>query len=217
MTAKTGRTWPGLAYEQEAWLAGYHVVAGLDEAGRGAWAGPVFAASVVLADNGPALSRLLGRVDDSKRLTPLARACLFDEVLACAAAVGVGSAANDEIDAIGILPATRLAMARALQAMPVSPDFLLLDFLTLPGIALPQRGIVHGDSLSLAIAAASILAKVSRDRWMAGQDQAFPGYGFRQHKGYGTAGHQAALRRLGPCPLHRQSFRPLVDLGLRPA
>jgi ribonuclease HII len=200
----------GLSLEQELWACGYRAVAGVDEVGRGAWAGPVVAAAVVLPPDPAALAGLLGRVDDSKRLTPRAREELCEPITACALAVGVGYVDAIEIDRIGIAPATRRAMLHALDSLAAQPDFVLIDYLTLPGLACRQRGVAHGDSLSLSIAAASIIAKVSRDRWMAGQEASFPGYGFNRHKGYGTHGHQDALARLGPCALHRMSFAPLT-------
>ncbi len=122
----------------------------------------------------------------------------------------MGSVPAAEIDRRGIVPATRQAMTAAVAGLPVPPDFLLLDYLTLPELALPQRGLPHGDARSLSIAAASIIAKVTRDRWMVEQAAVYPGYGFDRHKGYGTAAHQAALRRLGPCPLHRLTFAPVA-------
>ncbi len=210
------RSLPDLAVEQELWAAGRCLIAGLDEAGRGAWAGPVVAAAVVLPPRPAALAGLLGQVDDSKRLSPARRAVLAERIRSCALAVGVGSVPADELDRIGILPATRLAMLQALAALTVQPDYLLLDYLTLPTVRLPQRGIAHGDATCLTIAAASIIAKVTRDRWMAGQDAAYAGYGFGQHKGYGTPAHQAALQRLGPCLLHRFSFAPLSGFCRQP-
>lgn len=207
----------GLALEVELWAAGYRRVAGLDEAGRGAWAGPVVAAAVILPPDPDALAPLLGRVDDSKCLSPEVRERLYDLIRAHALAVGVGSVPADEIDRVGIVPATKAAMIQAAGALTSTPDFLLLDYLTLPGVPWPQRGLPHGDALSLSIAAASIIAKVTRDRLMITLDSACPGYGFAQHKGYGTAGHRAALGRLGPCPLHRLSFRPVAELKSRGA
>ncbi len=201
----------GLAFEQELWADGYRAVAGVDEVGRGALAGPVVAAAVVLPPDLSRLAPLLGRVDDSKRLTPAARAELYEPILACALAVGVGRVEAADIDSIGIASATRLAMHQALTGLAVLPDYILLDFLTLPDLTCPQRGVPHGDALCLAIAAASVIAKVTRDRWMAEQDALYPGYGFAQHKGYGTAVHRGAIARLGPCALHRMSFAPLAD------
>jgi len=201
----------GLAFEQELWAGGYQAVAGVDEVGRGALAGPVVAAAVVLPPDVARLVPLLGRVDDSKRLTPAAREALCEPILACSLAVGVGRVEAADIDRIGIAPATRLAMHQALAGLAVLPDYILLDYLTLPEVTCPQRGVPHGDALCLAIAAASVIAKVTRDRWMAEQDALYPGYGFAQHKGYGTALHRDAIARLGPCALHRMSFAPLSE------
>lgn len=204
----------GLAIEAELWHAGYRRIAGLDEAGRGAWAGPVFAAAVVLPPEPDAHAPLLGRVDDSKRLTAAQRERLFDVIHRHALAVGVGSMSAAEIDRAGIGPANRRALAAALAALAQPPDFVLLDFFTLPDLPVSQRGVPHGDAISLSIAAASVIAKVSRDRWIAAQDAVYPGYGFARHKGYGTRQHQAALAQLGPCPLHRGSFAPVAALSL---
>jgi ribonuclease HII len=210
------RSRAGLAHEAGLWASGYRRIAGIDEAGRGAWAGPVTAAAVILPPCADALACLLGRVDDSKQLTPKARERLLDEITACAVAVGVGCAGADEIDAQGIAAATRTAMLRAVAGLAVAPDFLLIDYLTLPALRQPQRGLPHGDAISLSIAAASIVAKVTRDRWMVAQAAVYPGYGLAQHKGYGTAEHRAALERLGPCAIHRASFRPIAGGGLFP-
>lgn len=199
-----------LTLELALWRAGYARIAGADEVGRGAWAGPVTAAAVILHNDPLALAPLLGVVDDSKKLTPRARERLFDVIQAHVATLGVGCATAEEIDALGILPANRLALTRAVDALPAPPDFLLLDYLTLPELPLPQRGVVHGDAISLSIAAASIIAKVTRDRWIAAQEMVYPGYGFARHKGYGTAEHRAALARLGPCAMHRHSFAPVA-------
>jgi ribonuclease HII len=203
----------GLSLEIELWRAGYKYVAGADEVGRGAWAGPVVAATVILPADARSLEPLLGVVDDSKKLTPRTRERLFDVIHTHAEAIGVGSASAEEIDAVGIAQANRLALARAISHLSVQPDFVLLDFFTLPQLQLPQRGVLHGDALSLTIAAASIIAKVTRDRWMIEQDDSHPGYGFARHKGYGTATHKAALMALGPCVLHRRSFAPVACSG----
>jgi ribonuclease HII len=135
---------------------------------------------------------------------------LFELIQRNALATGIGFTAADQVDRLGIVPATLQAMVQALDSLAVRPDFVLLDYLTLPHVTLPQRGVVHGDALSLSIAAASILAKVSRDRWMADQESAYAGYGFARHKGYGTMEHRAALARLGPCALHRFTFQPVA-------
>ena len=152
------------------------------------------AAAVILPPDPAALAPLLGRVDDSKRLTPHQRERSSGRSCSLALAVGVGAVRPAEIDVVGIAPATRRAMTLALAALSISPDYVLLDFLTLPDLPCPQRGIPHGDALSLSIAAASIVAKVTRDRWMVEQDEVYPGYGFCRHKGYGTAEfHRDAL------------------------
>lgn len=205
----------GINFERDLWSAGYRAIAGVDEAGRGALAGPVVAAAVILPPAADALAPLLGRVDDSKRLTPRQRAALYDVICRHALAWAVGRTEADAIDAEGIAAATRHAMLQALAALPCAPDYVLIDYLTLgAAVACPQRGIPHGDALSLSIAAASILAKVTRDRWMQAQDALFPCYGFAQHKGYGAAAHLRALAAFGPCPLHRRSFAPLKEQPL---
>lgn len=205
----------GLDSERDLWAAGYRAIAGVDEVGRGPWAGPVVAAAVVLPADPAVLAPLLGHVDDSKRLSSSARAKSLALIQEVALAVGVGWASAEEIDRHGIAPATRAAMMSALAALTVPPDFVLVDYLTLPDLACPQRGIPHGDARSLSIAAASIVAKVTRDVWMVERERDYPGYGFAQHKGYGTAAHRAALARLGPCPLHRLSFRPVANCRMR--
>lgn len=200
---------PSLREEFALRQAGYKWIAGLDEAGRGAWAGPVVAGAVVLPLDREDLPAALAAVRDSKRLTPQKREFLLPIVEEVALASAVGRAEPAEIDRMGIAPATRLAMTRALHALGRQPDFLLLDAFPLPESPLPQRAIVHGDALCLSIAAASILAKVTRDRWMCELDGDFPGYGLARHKGYGTAAHRRALDRLGPTPLHRMSWAPM--------
>lgn len=191
-------------FEQELWGSGYDVVAGVDEVGRGALAGPVVAGVVVLSPyfNEPWLER----VRDSKELRPRQRQELSKLIQGQALASGVGLASVEEIDKGGILPATRLAMERAISGLTISPQYLLIDYLKLPRLSLPQRGIVHGDRLCLSIACASIVAKVSRDRMMVEVDVHYPGYSFAQNKGYATPAHLQALGHLGPCSLHRYSF-----------
>ena len=173
--------------------------AGMDEAGRGPLAGNVVAACVVMPPN-----PLLEWVDDSKKLSPARRDSVYDQILRTALFVGVGQADPEEIDRINILEATKNAFRRAAENAPVS--LFLLDALSGLGLPGEERGIIHGDALSYSIAAASIVAKVTRDRQLMELDQQYPGYGFAQHKGYGTAQHIAALRRMGPCPAHRRSF-----------
>ena len=199
---------PNISHELQLWDRGYRCVAGVDEAGRGAWAGPVYAGAVVLADDPDSLEYLLGCVDDSKKLTPSAREYAFDVILAHARYAGVGAASNEEIDRLGIAPATRLAWRRALDGTR-NVDYLLLDAFRLPESDLPQLPLVRGDAQCLSIAAASILAKVARDRQMRWTAMALPYYGFEHNKGYGTPHHRHALRLHGPCALHRRSFAPM--------
>jgi ribonuclease HII len=180
----------------------------LDEAGRGALAGPV-AAGAIIFDPASVSEIELEGLRDSKQMTPHQRAVWSIRLREIALAWGVGYASNDEIDDLGISPATRLAMCRALEKMAISPQHLLIDFIRLPECSLPQTAIVKGDALSLTIAAASILAKTSRDTMLCENDERFPGYGFARHKGYGTAEHLRALDQLGPCELHRRSFSPV--------
>lgn len=201
---------PDLSLETPLWQAGLNRLAGLDEAGRGAWAGPVYAAAVVLPPDGEQLLARLPGVRDSKLMTPRQRAAWAEKIRATAAAWGVGWATNAEIDAQGILPATRLAMQRAIAQLAWPPEHLLIDALRLPALNLPQTALVRGDQRSLSIASASVLAKTARDAFMVELDGQYPGYGFAAHKGYGTARHRRALDELGPCPQHRFSFAPLL-------
>ena len=196
---------PDLAFEQALWTAGVRLVAGVDEAGRGPLAGPVAAAAVVLPADPGVAERLTG-VRDSKQLSPSARQAARLQILAAALTWGVGFASAEEIDALGILPATHLAARRALDELARQPEHLLLDYLFLRESALPQTSLIKGDCRSLSIAAASVLAKTSRDALMLELDAQYPGYGLAAHKGYGTLAHRQALRRLGPCPIHRRSF-----------
>jgi len=200
---------PGLCEELALLKTGHTAVAGIDEAGRGAWAGPVCAAAVVLPLKDPNLPTLLGGVRDSKQLSPRQREQLLPVIQDVAQAVGVGWASADEIDAQGIVPATRLAMRRALEKLNGNVDALLIDYMRLPDVELPQRCLPKADLRCLSVAAASIVAKVSRDRTMAAMDQQFPGYSFACHKGYGTRAHQVALAKLGLTPIHRKSWRPI--------
>ena len=202
---------PTLAYEHRLWSQGYRRVAGLDEAGRGAWAGPVVAAAVVLPHEDSRLARRLDGVRDSKLLVPGRREALMDVIGEWALALGVGAVPAAVIDAIGIVPATRRAMALALEAVTPAADYLLIDYLSLPDLPIPQEFMPHGDLNVLSIAAASIVAKVCRDRMMDRLEGVFPGYGFRQNKGYGTGQHQSALRTIGPSATHRFSFSPLQE------
>ena len=202
---------PTLEFEQGLWAQGCLSVAGIDEAGRGAWAGPVSAGAVILPAEPDILTRLEG-VRDSKLMTPAEREAMFDVITANAAAWAVGKAEAEEIDRVGILNATKNAMKRAIEDLGVQPDHLLIDYVRLHDVTIPQTGIKHGDMLSLSIACASVLAKVTRDRYMRGEAAGlYPQYGFDQHKGYETKLHQQALAEFGPCPIHRRSFRPLAD------
>lgn len=200
---------PGLDRERRLWARGCLAVAGLDEAGRGAWAGPVVAAAVILPPRQRNLLRALQGVRDSKTLSPAQRERLEPEIRANALAVGVGLASARYIDAHGIIAATRLAMEMAAFNLGVLPDHLLIDALRLPGLPVAQTALAHGDGLVLSIAAASIVAKVYRDRLMVGLGVSYPAYGFVSHKGYGTAAHRQALLQCGPCREHRLSFAPL--------
>lgn len=204
---------PGTAHERDLLEAGYSCVVGLDEAGRGAWAGPVFAGAVVLPEDTKALLELAGVVRDSKQLTAPARERAFALIAQHAKYFGVGAASSEEIDSLGIAPATRLAWRRAFEPLP-DPQFLLLDAFRLPESPLPQRAIVHGDAVCLSIAAASVVAKVARDRYMREVAEGVPQYGFSRNKGYGTPQHRLALLEHGPCVLHRLSFAPLRQLRL---
>jgi ribonuclease HII len=197
---------PDLSFEIVLWNSGLQFVAGVDEAGRGALAGPVAAAAVIFPCEATIAHSLVG-VRDSKEMSPAERELWAGRLHHLSLAWGVGFASHQEIDAEGILPATRLAMMRALEQLSPSPQHLLADYLELPECSLPQSALVKGDARSLSIAAASILAKTARDEWMRQQDVLFPGYGFAAHKGYGTTAHRNAIARLGLCPIHRRSFK----------
>ncbi len=190
----------------DAWALGqgYRLLAGVDEAGRGAMAGPVVAAAVIVEDGVP-----LELVTDSKQLTPERRELAFGEVRARALCWSVGVVDADIIDRINILRASHLAMRRALEGLRLRPDFVLIDGLPPAGIAHPHRAVIGGDALSPRIGAASIVAKVTRDRIMERMHALYPGYGLAQHKGYCTPEHQRIIERLGPSPIHRRSFEPV--------
>ncbi len=209
MGAVVTAEYPDLSAERRVWALGYCRIAGIDEAGRGPWAGPVVAAAVILPPDRDDLAIALAGVDDSKRLSPARREALIETIQEVAVAIGVGQSSAREIDTLGIVPATHLAMHRALVALPDPPDYLFIDYLSLPDVDWPQEAFVKGDRRVLSIAAASIVAKVSRDRLMVELDAMYPGYGFARHKGYGTPAHREALQRLGPSPIHRKSWRPL--------
>ncbi|HEU0265961.1 MAG TPA: ribonuclease HII [Geobacterales bacterium] len=191
-----------LRFEAESATLGYLAVAGVDEAGRGTLAGPVVAAAVILGD-----VTLFGALRDSKKLTPSRRDTFYDLIIANASAVGVGIIDHEVIDRINILQASLQAMQMAVMRLSKPADYLLVDGTFKVPLPLPQRAIVKGDDLSLSISAASIIAKVTRDRLMIDYDQLYPGYGFAEHKGYGAAVHLAAIGHLGPSPIHRRTFR----------
>ncbi len=211
-TAAPRPTW---AEEDALWRRGHRLVAGVDEVGRGPLAGPVVAAAVVLP---PSLlprrtpPSWLHQVRDSKLVPPKLREKLAPLLRECALAVGVGSASHAEIDRVGILPATRMAMRRAIEQIAPPPDFVLIDAVTLPDSDIPHKAIIHGDAICFSIAAASIVAKVFRDQLMVRLDTQYPGYGFAAHKGYPTPSHLASLQRLGPSPVHRRCYAPVRRL-----
>lgn len=205
---------PTLAYERRFWSQGHTSIVGCDEAGRGCWAGPVFAGAVVLPVDDRPLCGLLraAGLRDSKVLTPAQREELVPLIESVALTWALGEAGPEEVDAYGIARATRLATQRAIEGLHCTPDALLLDAFPLPEVDCPQEAIVKGDDRSLSIAAASVLAKVYRDAKMVELDASWPGYGFAQHKGYGTPQHREALHDLGPSPLHRHSWAPVLRL-----
>jgi ribonuclease HII len=201
---------PSFDEENKLKLQGYRLIAGIDEAGRGALAGPVVAGAVILPYSG--YLSWLDLVRDSKELAARKRQRLFDLIQKEALAVGIGIVPPFVIDAVNILKATQLAMWQAIERLPQQPDFVLIDRLTLPQCAIPQRGITGGDKLCLSIACASIVAKVTRDHIMQELDKVYSGYGFARHKGYGTPEHGSSLRQLGCSPIHRLSFAPVRNV-----
>lgn len=197
----------GLVFEQQAWNEGFKLIAGLDEVGRGCIAGPVVAAACILDRSKP----LPEGLNDSKKVTESNRDEIAAQLKEICIAYAIGQIEADEIDRINILEATKQAMLDAISTLTPSPDFLLIDALYLKRTPLPQRSIIKGDSISASIAAASILAKTYRDDLMKAYDAEFPHYGFAAHKGYGCASHYDAIRKYGPCPLHRMSFKGVVE------
>ncbi len=196
----------GWRHEHRLAAQGFHRIAGLDEAGRGPLAGPVVAAAVILPKNFSARG-----VDDSKQLTAAQRERVFDRIVR--SEHGIGIASVEEIDQLNILRANHLAMRRAVSALSSPPDHVLVDGRPIGETSFPYTAVVDGDAQSVSIAAASIIAKVTRDRLLIALEAEFPGYGFAQHKGYFTPDHLEALRRLGPCPAHRLSFAPVRARG----
>jgi ribonuclease HII len=207
---------PTLEYEQALWAQGLERVAGIDEAGRGALAGPVYAAAVVLPAN-PNIKRMLEGVRDSKQMSAAQRETWTVEIQESAAAWGVGRAGAGEIDAYGIMTATRWAAMRALEQCTPPVQHLLIDAIKLPEVPTPQTRFWKGDQRCLSIAAASVLAKVARDAELRGLDNDFPAYGFAQHKGYATRGHRQMIEQLGPCAIHRLSFSLLGEESIEPS
>jgi ribonuclease HII len=205
---------PSLLEENGLNARGYRLIAGVDEAGRGALAGPVVAAAVILPQS-PDFPWLKS-VRDSKEIPPARRESLFELIKQESVAISVGIIAPQTIDVIGILNATKIAMCHAVEQLAYPPDFLLIDFLRLPQVRISQKPIVHGDKLCLSIACASIIAKVTRDRIMVELDQLHPGYGLAHHKGYGTKQHVSCLHQHGPSPIHRHSFTPVREAARLP-
>jgi ribonuclease HII len=201
---------PSFAEEKRLAAQGYQLIAGIDEVGCGALAGPVVAAAVILPHHLKA--PWLKLVKDRKQLSPSSRELLFHHIQKTAISVGTGTVPHEVIDSQGLTRTRRLAMKLAIDQLSPPPESLLIDYLLLPEVPLPQRGIKYGDSLCVSIACASIIAKVTRDRLMISLEKIYPGYGLAQHKGYGTKKHLTCLRRLGPSPIHRRNFKPVRDL-----
>ena len=204
---------PGLELERLAHLRGVTLVAGVDEAGRGPLAGPVMAAAVIFPAELSGAEPWLASIDDSKRLSEKRREEALEIIRRHALAVAVAQQDADDIDALGILPATVQAMTNALHSLRVQPEHVLFDYLPLKACPFPHQTVVKGDSISYSIAAASIVAKVTRDRWMQRADRQYPGYGFARHKGYPTRKHIERMELLGPCSIHRRSFGPVRACG----
>lgn len=206
---------PDLQFELDLWQSGYYRIAGLDEAGRGSWAGPVTASAVVLPNDDPNLLNRLSGVRDSKKMNARQREFWVQVIKDTSVAFSTGWATCDEITMIGILPATRLAMKRALEGLSITIHHLLIDAVKLPEVNIPQTSLIKGDTRVLSISAASILAKTERDHYMQLMEEEIPGYGFARHKGYGTAFHRYALETLGLCAQHRLSYAPIKSILLR--
>ncbi|MBP9599531.1 MAG: ribonuclease HII [Desulfobacter sp.] len=196
-----------LVFEKQAMLDGYKIIAGVDEAGRGPLAGPVVSAAVILPENFD-----IRGINDSKKLSEKKRAALFPKIQSQAIAFGIGIADHGEIDRINILQASLLSMKRAVDDLGLIPDYLLIDGKFTIDSNIDQRPVIKGDTLSLSIAAASILAKVTRDRIMTDLDLQYPEYEFKRHKGYPTKAHKQAILTHGPCPIHRKSFKGVKDI-----
>jgi len=202
---------PDLNFETNLWNKGISLVAGIDEAGRGALAGPVAVGVVIFPKAETDLMARLSGIRDSKVMQHAEREHWAKEIRALALTWGVGMAEPEEIDRVGIAPATYLAAARALEALEVSPEHLLVDYIKLPNTDLPQTSLVKGDARSLSIAAAAIMAKTTRDALLVDLEQVYPGYGFSRNKGYATRTHRQAIVEMGPCAAHRRSFAPVSE------
>lgn len=199
------------SYERQVWAMGYRLAAGLDEVGRGPLAGPVVAAAVILPGE-----LFLPGLEETRRLSGKRRQELYEEIRSKALSIGIGMVHPDGIDEANVMMATYKAMVKAVNALTVSPDYLLIDSLHLPGVSQPQAPIAGGDGQSCSIAAASVVAKVTRDEYMLEMDKLYPQYGFASHKGYGTLEHREALEKYGPCPIHRRSYgtvREIISLS----
>jgi ribonuclease HII len=214
MRATTDYSAPTFTEEQGMAARGYRYIAGVDEAGRGALAGPVVAAAVILPRRKPR-GRWVQQVTDSKLLSAKTRQYLCQHIMEIAVSLAVGAISHEIIDAQNIVRATRLAMQQAIDGLSPPAEALLIDYLRLPEVALPQKGIVNGDRLCFSISCASIVAKVSRDKMMVDLDGDYPGYGLARHKGYGTPEHLSCLDRLGPSRIHRTSFQPVKSRASR--
>jgi ribonuclease HII len=211
MTHPSKNNKPDLIHEFRLRDAGVHQIAGLDEVGRGAWAGPIIAAAVILPLDQFDLSSRLEGIRDSKLMTPKQRRLGAEKIWKIAISVGIGRAEASQVDEMGIIQATRSAMRKAIDSLGPSPQHLLIDHIPLPQVKIQQTVITKGDLKVLSIAAASVIAKVTRDELMVALEKEYPGYGFSRHKGYGTREHQLALAELGPSSIHRYSFQPVAE------
>ena len=207
---------PDFSLESAVHAQGYSLVAGVDEAGRGPLAGPVVAAAVIFPPDLTGDETWLGALDDSKRLSPIQRERAVELVLSHALAIGISQVGPESVDSLGIGRAGITAMLQAVENLPLKPEYLLLDYVPLREWHIPFETVVRGDRLSYSIAAASNVAKVTRDRMMREANEVYPGYSFDRNKGYGTPAHLAQLKERGPCRIHRRSFRPVQEsLGVR--
>ena len=198
---------PDLTHEREYWQQGMRVVAGVDEVGRGAWAGPVVAAAVCISSEADEQAELPALLRDSKKLSPAQRAKVVGEIKDWAESWAIGQASVDEINSMGIGPANYLAMRRAVLGLPQSPEQIIVDGLAIPELNIPQQPVIKGDATVASVSTASIVAKVYRDELLAAMEAVYPGYGWASHKGYGTAAHRKAILKLGLSPVHRTGYK----------